>query len=105
MKLAALVRYGFGVGMALAVNACTATTPHENFNRNLQMSVGAVIDTLDVNIQPSLLVSEKKLQNGNLEYRYKWYPGCVRIFEVDPATRVILRADFEGDQESCILPP
>ncbi len=40
------------------------------------------------------------------EYRYKYYRGdCRYMLEVDPGTRKIVDARFEGEELDCIIVP
>src|SRR5438046_1758934 len=85
--------------------SCTGVTPSENFKNNLQRRVGRSFDIPRTDITPELLLSTRVLGSGNIEYRYRYLGDCVQIYEVDPKTRIILRADAEGSATSCILPP
>ena len=89
--------------------SCTTATPHENFKNGLQLSVGWSIDSQGYSGEgyPHLLLSQKTLQNSNLEYRYEGdgFPPCIHIFEVNPRTRIIVRADFEGTERNCYITP
>ena len=83
----------------------TSTSPHENYlSSMLRSSIGRDIrrDT-DFN-----KYENRVLQNGNVEYRRtdKFRVGtCVSIYEVDPSSYVVLRADFVGTQSSCAINP
>ncbi len=91
--------------LVLLCAACTSVTPHENFVNNLNSRVGRSIDIPRTDLKPTLLLSERQLQNGNVEYRYRYLGNCVQVYEVDPSTRIIKRATWEGSEKSCIAPP
>jgi hypothetical protein len=83
----------------------TSVTPHDNFKNSLPLTVGTSIDLPRTNINPELLLSTRFLPNGNIEYRYRYLGDCVQKFEVNPKNKIIVRADFEGSETSCISPP
>lgn len=85
--------------------ACTTVTPHENFANILNGRVGESFDIPRTDLKPPLLLSERQLQNGNVEYRYRYLGDCVQIYEVEPSTRIIRRAAWKGSEKSCIVPP
>jgi hypothetical protein len=91
---------------ALVFEGClSSTTPHENFRKNL-LTVGG--DIRNRNDYPRY--ERVNLANGNVEYRLtrRYPPGkglCTTIYEVDPKTFKILRADFLGSPDDCVLQP
>lgn len=101
------------IALVLPLTGCStkysAQRAHNNFKNYLHAFVGSNIDTTNMKKRDQLL-STKKLPNGNIEYHY-WFrsyplePKCIQIFEVDPASRIIVRADFEGSEYSCSITP
>jgi len=55
------------------------------------------------------LISTRELPNGNVEKKYLEGFGlqrpCIHVYEIDPKTDVIVRADFEGRDEDCVAVP
>lgn len=104
-----LINWLFFCITAFFFTSCTAVTPHENFKISLRTMIGVNMDSL--NMKGSQLISTKILPNNNIEYRYRRIHrrndpiGCIHIFEVDPASRVIVRTDFEGSEYSCSMRP
>lgn len=49
------------------------------------------------------LATQNQLSNGNVEYRYDMRKGeCIRVFEIDPKTDVIVKAWFiDGVISAC----
>jgi hypothetical protein len=94
------------LGMAGSVLcACITVTPHENFVNNVQGLVGYRIDEIGLWANPQQLVSTQNLPNGHVEYTYRALRACQYMFEVDPSTRRIVGARYEGTDEDCILIP
>jgi len=86
---------------------CNTISPHDNFLQALNSSIGRSIDNVPNYQWPheSDLMSSKKIENGNLENRYRYIRSCVLIFEIDSSTRKIVRADFEGKTTDCVINP
>jgi len=84
----------------------SSTSPHENFLRALHMAVGR-----DIRTHPRFSAFQRTdLPNGNSEYRLSrrilaGTQPCTDIYEVDPKTYQVLRADFEGSPQDCVIPP
>ncbi|MDB5823118.1 MAG: hypothetical protein JWR21_1822 [Herminiimonas sp.] len=88
----------------LAGCATGCSDAFENFQELMQRSVGSSMDLRRPGLDERLL-SQRTLEDGNIEYRYRWYkPGCTLIYEVDPKTRIIKRDGFLGSVHECILP-
>ena len=90
------------------LNGCAffAGDPHENFiNSVLKSRIGESMDTPRTNIIPQFLLSTRILDNGNIQYRYSGNRGCIEIYEVNPQTRIIINATFEGTEKTCVLYP
>jgi len=87
---------------------CANISPHDNFKEAIASEIGTSIDNA-----PSYswrhekdLISSRVLPNGNIENKYKYYKeACVYFFEIDPQTRVIVKARFEGNKNDCVLIP
>ena len=105
MNIVRTINYCLACLVILNATSCVVIMPHENFKNDLRLWVGANIDSPHYNIKPELLLSTRILDNGNIEYRYRYLGDCVRLFEVDPKSRIILRVGFEGSEKFCILPP
>lgn len=87
--------------------AFSAGSPHENFKSHLYAEVGKSIENA-----PSYswrhekdLIAAKSLPNGNIENKYRYRGSCVYFFEIDPKTRTIVGARFEGKETDCIVNP
>lgn len=102
--------------VALVILGCASVTPHENFVNFLNRQVGKDPAWLKAHYQfpdEKDLVGTKELQNGNIEKKYQvtWGRGkrtCIRYYEIDPATNIIVRADFEGAEDvekDCVINP
>ena len=68
------------------------------------------IDWMGTSSKESIrLISKRMLSNGNQEYRFATVLSqklpCIEIFEVDPQTGIILKADFEGTEKNCYIIP
>jgi hypothetical protein len=91
--------------IAAITAGCAITTPYENFKTSERLMVGTSIDLPRTNIRPELLISERPISDGVVEYRYKYLGDCVRVFAVDLKTRVILSASHAGSKTSCVISP
>jgi hypothetical protein len=80
--------------------SCTNVTAQENYAREVNAMVGASVDRLKNNP-----LSERQLDNGNVEYKYRYNQGCIEIYEVDPRTRIVQKASYEGSSDWCNLSP
>lgn len=95
--------------IAVSLDGCANEKAHENFKATLERFVGKDIAHAR-NFFGSDDIEVKKLPNGHSEYRltirYKGgsYGPCTKIFEVDPTSQKILRADFVGSEHDCIVP-
>lgn len=95
---------------------CYSVTPRQNFINMMNAEVGKRVADLRPYLYPpeSMLISSTALPNGNVEKRYKPPPlgsdrrVCIHIYEIDPKTDVIIRAEGEGAQNTdtdCVAPP
>jgi hypothetical protein len=99
--------------MMWALFACSTVSPHENFKNALYgekgwpVRIGQSIDNVGRGSFPDVkaLVGIKPLDNGNSEYRYRFRGTCRYMYEVNPTTRKIVRAYFEGSEADCVLTP
>lgn len=85
---------------------CTNPTPHENYLQSLHLMVGKDIR----NHSRFDRMEQRTLPNGNAEYRFTGQIGrqtqpCTDIYEVDPKTYIVLRADFAGTPADCVIAP
>ena len=107
--LAALHILLMSSGCASYLNELTPEAAHQNFLRELHSTIGQDIITSNyTNFQPSLRISEERLANGLIQYRYRSGVGkgeCKSIYDVDPATHKIVQVGFEGTMKQCSLPP
>lgn len=88
-------------------SACAGITAHENYLENLYGMVGRDIR----NLVAFDRMGRRTLANGNAEYRIAEQLGrrskhkpCTSIYEVDPKSYIVLRADWEGAPADCIIP-
>lgn len=86
---------------------CTSLSPHENFKAHLYQKIGKSIDEIPPYWWPyeEDLIGTQVLQNGNIENKYKYRGTCVYIYEVDPKTRKVVGASFEGKESDCVVNP
>jgi hypothetical protein len=102
-----VVRYLFAVGwlsIMVAVSSCAGVTPQENYAHAIRMSIGSKIDDF-YNLVTKRPLSERVLPNGSVEYKYRYAGDCVETYEVDPQTRIIRNASYEGSAKWCNLAP
>lgn len=107
------------VMMLFFSNSCSSISPHENFKNALYgengwpSHIGESINERNpraaLNPDPNALIDVSPLANGNVEYKYRHgfkarESSCRIIYEVDPTTRLIVAARFEGE-EDCVLVP
>jgi hypothetical protein len=73
----------------------------------LHSTIGRSIDNVPPYEWPHAedLIDITPLPNGNSEYRYKYLRTCRYIFEVDPKTRTIIGARWEGKETDCVINP
>ncbi len=85
---------------------CTILTPHENFKHNITTKIGLSIDQIGGGWTRSEdLVSMINLPNGQVAYTYKYVRSCLYTFEVNPVTRIITAARWEGSEKDCVIAP
>ena len=106
-----MIRTGVSVAMLVAVTACTAyfnaVTPeaaHDNFLRNLHSYIGESVDLNRGWLRQELKLSEERLPNSQVRFRFGVPGGCVKVFDVDAITRKIAAASFEGTESQCSIP-
>jgi hypothetical protein len=95
------------LAFSLLVTSCvSAKTPYENFVAGLRAWEGK-----DIRRDPEFSAYRRAvLSNGNYEYRLTRPYGqgkgpCTTIYEVDPNNYKIVRSDFSGSKDDCIIPP
>lgn len=94
-----------GLAGSVLMAGCTSTTPQENYARYIQSNVGENIDN-SVRFIGSRRISERLLENGNIEYRYSYArEQCIETYEVDAKTRIVLNASFAGSEKACQFSP
>lgn len=93
--------------ISVVLSSCATISPHENFKDALYGSVGQSLDNKPDYLWPHErdLIDSKALPNGNIENRYQYLRSCVYIFEIDPNTRTIVGAGFEGSEKDCVINP
>ena len=93
--------------VALFGAGCPSITPHANFKQSLYGAIGRSIYNNVPGRWPYKedLIDTTPLPNGNVEYRYQYLRTCRYIFEVDPATHLIVGARFEGKDTDCVINP
>lgn len=90
--------------VVMAPFGCTTVTPQENFKDALYREIGKSIDN-SMWAPKRYLISEKTMSNGNVEYRYRYLRSCQYMFEVEPKSRVIVNARYEGKEFDCVINP
>jgi hypothetical protein len=99
----------WGIAIFVFLSGCANDKAHENFKEILAANIGRDFDSVQP-IYRNWNLEVVKLPNGNSEYRYtiQYKRGnhrpCTEIFEVDPTSQKILRADFVGSEHDCIVP-
>jgi hypothetical protein len=95
------------MALILLLLGCSTINPHENFRDSLYGAIGRSIDNVPSYLWPDekALVSSRLLPNGNMENKYKHLRSCRYIFEIDPKTRRIVGARFEGSETDCVINP
>ena len=96
---------------AILSSSCVGdvATAHRNYQDQLKKAVGTSID----DTRPGTWVDHREpinvrtLTNGNVEYTYVYMRGrsCKFMFEVNPTTRIIVNARFEGKESECVINP
>jgi hypothetical protein len=103
-----------GILLPLLVVGCISfVSPYQNFQDIIRAHIGSRIDDPDLLhanfFNPADLVKIVRLPNGHDEYYYKLYyrrrDTCREINEVDPTTRIIVNARWEGTEEDCGIVP
>ena len=85
--------------------SCAYEDPHVYFLRGIERSVGTTLHGYEF---AKLYKAQSNIQlpNGNIEYRYAGNLGrCIRIYEVNPKTDIIVQASFEGNKKDCVQMP
>lgn len=103
----ARVRYSLLL-VSLLIAGCSYISPHENFIQALHSSIGRSIDNVPPYLWPHSedLIDSINLSNGNMKNRYKYNRGkCKYVFEINPKTRQIVGASFEGKESDCVINP
>jgi hypothetical protein len=97
------------VAAIIMMNSCAffAGSPHDNFKAHLYHTIGINIDSIPYYQMPSKqsLISSRELPNGNIENKYMHRGTCVYFIELDPKTRIIVGARFEGSESDCVVNP
>ena len=78
---------------------------HKGFILLNQKRIGQSIDQYD-EIYGSGKIESRELPNGNIENTYAYYlDGCIKFYEFDPETRIIVNFRFEGPKHRCVQIP
>lgn len=102
----------FGITLVAATLGCISG--QENFKNFLYKSVngkdaiGSSIDDPTLHLaegNKKYLIETRMLDNGNMEYVYRWRGTCRYMYEVDPKTRIIVNARYDEANEDCTIPP
>ena len=91
--------------VALVGAGCPSISPHDNFRQFLDHSIGKSLYNARGWPDKEYLIDTTPLPNGHVEYRYQDIRTCQYIFEVDPATHLIVGARFEGKDTDCVINP
>jgi hypothetical protein len=102
----------FFIGLLLTVSCSSQqydpNYQHQLFVQRLQKAVGQGY-TLQRNragyVQDRALLGETKLTSGHIVYKYRYIRTCIYMLEVDPASDIIVGADWEGEKGDCIHVP
>ena len=83
---------------------------HSSFVAGLQRNVGysfaSVRDGVTGGWAPAKSqISQLRLDNRNIVYKYSHLRTCRYMLEVDPNTDTIIAVDWEGDKGDCIIVP
>jgi hypothetical protein len=103
----------FAARTVLAVSLClgscsyleqlTPEAAHRNFLVTLNGLVGRQIDNPHPWLQSQLKLSEEALSNGRVRYRFGRPGRCIEVFDVDPTSKKIVAATFEGSDMDCAI--
>ena len=91
-------------GCATYFHALTPEGAHENFLQNLHSYVGEDIDANKGWLRRELNLSQERLPDGSLRYRFGVIGQCVKVFDVDASSHKIVAATFEGTKQQCAIP-
>ncbi len=93
----------------LLISGCAffAASPHDNFIGHLNLQIGHNIDNVPYYQIPHKedIIDSKVLPNGNIENKYLYRGTCRYHYEIDPKTRIIVGARFEGLDTDCSINP
>ena len=90
----------------LLIVGCSTMTPHENFVRGVYAAVGHALERMQPGwARSSDLITTTNLENGHIAYTYKYIRTCRYTFEVNPETRIIIAARWEGSEKDCVIAP
>ncbi|MCL2761516.1 MAG: hypothetical protein FWD70_07725 [Desulfuromonadales bacterium] len=102
-------KYYFLLICSTILSGCVfwAGSPHDNFVEILNSKIGKNIDEIPYFQLPDKenIIDSKVLPNGNIENKYKYYKTCIYFYEIDPKTRIIVGARFEGKDTDCYVNP
>lgn len=100
------------IALFMVMEGCVTASPHEIFKDALYgrhpwpPRIGQDIDMPAIAFpNPKALINTNQLSNGNLEMEYRWLRSCRYFYEVDPKTRKIVGARFEGNEDDCVWIP
>lgn len=95
--------------MSIFISGCvlSAGSPHDNFKEHLYFAIGERIDKERPFRIPfnEDLVGTKMLPNGNIENKYKYRGTCRYYYEINPKSKLIVGARFEGNEADCVIVP
>jgi hypothetical protein len=86
------------------LNELTPEAAHRNFLNNLGSYIGEDINANKEWLRNELKLSREDLANGLIRYRYGVGGGCIKVFDVNPATSKIVAVGFEGTERQCAIP-
>lgn len=92
--------------VAVSASACAGWTRdgHERFLLNGNSEVGQPVDQYSW-YRAARRLSERRLENGNMEYRYPYSGGCIVVIQVNSSTGIIMSFGWEGEKAHCVANP
>jgi hypothetical protein len=96
--------------LMFTLGACNTISPHDNFKRALNSTVGTSLDDQKINGQWLVSrepIAENRLPNGNIEYTYLYMTRfkCMFAFEIENKTRKIVNARIVSGEHDCFINP
>jgi len=91
--------------VAVTLGGCSKVSSLDKFLNQLHANVGKQKQPYPASWhRPKRVIGTAPLQNGNIEYRYRYHLTCTYVLAVNPTTNIIVAARVDGDGTDCISP-